>query len=187
MAKVLLELAGSIKDRCCCSHDILSDNLHEALQELNAAIKAQPRVFLGSNHGETHDVLRVASAAAQQKPNKESGISLSSVKTDTSALLEFQSKRDTDHHSNDSDRKALRPTLSKIVITSLEFSEALPFAAFASLLVEMAVRLELVIEEVEELEKVACFKFQEKPNVDIIVTCKKNVPESLHLPSQAPE
>jgi hypothetical protein len=52
----------------------------------------------------------------------------------------------------------LRPTLSKIAITSLEFSQALPFAAFASLLVEMVVRLELVIEEVKNLEEAANFR-----------------------------
>lgn len=54
----------------------------------------------------------------------------------------------------------LRPTLSKIamITMSLEFSEALPFAAFASLLVETVARLDLVIEEVEELGRMASFK-----------------------------
>lgn len=57
------------------------------------------------------------------------------------------------------ERRMLRPQLSKIaVMTSLEFSEALPFAAFASLLVEMVARLDNVIEEVEELGRIACFK-----------------------------
>nr|BAC42966.1 unknown protein [Arabidopsis thaliana] len=57
------------------------------------------------------------------------------------------------------ERRMLRPQLSKIaVMTSLEFSEALPFAAFASLLVEMVARLDNVIEEVEELGRIASFK-----------------------------
>uniref|UniRef100_A0A1J3H995 Aluminum-activated malate transporter 14 n=1 Tax=Noccaea caerulescens TaxID=107243 RepID=A0A1J3H995_NOCCA len=55
--------------------------------------------------------------------------------------------------------RVLRQQLSKIVVmTSLEFSEALPFAAFASLLVEMVARLDNVIEEVKELGTIACFK-----------------------------
>ncbi|KAL0737264.1 hypothetical protein Bca4012_013474 [Brassica carinata] len=57
------------------------------------------------------------------------------------------------------ERRILMKQLSRIVVlTSLEFSEALPFAAFASLLVEMVARLDNVIEEVEELGTVACFK-----------------------------
>jgi len=36
--------------------------------------------------------------------------------------------------------------MSKIAITSLEFSEALPFAAFASLLVETVAKLDLIID-----------------------------------------
>ncbi|CAN8319945.1 unnamed protein product [Cochlearia groenlandica] len=39
-----------------------------------------------------------------------------------------------------------------------EFSEALRFAAFASLVVEMVASLDNVIEEVEELGRIACFK-----------------------------
>ncbi|XP_058225054.1 aluminum-activated malate transporter 14-like [Rhododendron vialii] len=49
-------------------------------------------------------------------------------------------------------------TTSKTVITRLEFSEALPFSAFVSLLIETVAQLDLVIEEVEELAKVAHFK-----------------------------
>lgn len=61
--------------------------------------------------------------------------------------------------SKDSEhRRMLRPTLSKIFMTSLEFSEALPFAAFASLLVEAVARLQHVIEEVEELGRSAHFQ-----------------------------
>ena len=57
------------------------------------------------------------------------------------------------------ERRILMKQLSRIVVmTSLEFSEALPFAAFASLLVEMVARLDNVIEEVEELGTSACFK-----------------------------
>ncbi|KAJ6389078.1 hypothetical protein OIU77_027436 [Salix suchowensis] len=60
--------------------------------------------------------------------------------------------------SEASEGKALRPQLGRTAITSLEFSEALPFAAFASLLVETVARLDNVIEEVEELGRIARFK-----------------------------
>jgi hypothetical protein len=78
--------------------------------------------------------------------------------------------------------------MSKIAITSLEFSEALPFAAFASLLVETVAKLDLIIDEVEELGRLACFKeytpgdefsiSSEKPRVDVLEN---------HLPSHGVE
>lgn len=79
----------------------------------------------------------------------------------------------------------LRPQLSKIAITSLEFSEALPFAAFASLLVETVARLDNIIEEVEELGNVAGFK-EYKPDENIDITCEApRVDVALnHLPSE---
>lgn len=94
-------------------------------------------------------------------------------RTDAFDLLGWRSKKPEDL-SKDPNSKSLRRTLSKIAITSLEFSEALPFAAFASLLVEMALRLELVIEEVEELGRIANFKdHHEESNIKINVTCEK--------------
>ncbi|KAK1262780.1 Aluminum-activated malate transporter 12 [Acorus gramineus] len=153
VSKVLMELASSMKQRRRCSPDVLSDHLHESLQDLNAAIKSQPRLFIS--------------------PNRPANTVLSSMKTDPFALLEWRTKRDHPNHpkGDATDRKAmLRPTLSKIAITGLEFSEALPFAAFASLLVETAARLELVIEEVEELGRVAGFReYTEDGGVDVVV------------------
>lgn len=87
----------------------------------------------------------------------------------------------------------MRPQLSKLAITSLEFSEALPFAAFASLLVETVARLDLVIEEVQELGRVAKFKeFRDGVDDNHVVVvvnkcdgCKveKNAADLNHLPS----
>ncbi|KAF6134192.1 hypothetical protein GIB67_013589 [Kingdonia uniflora] len=90
----------------------------------------------------------VATAAANKKGDEDSGgVPLSSVKTeDSSVLLECRSKR----------------------LASLEFSEALPFAAFASLLVEMMVRLDLVIGQVDELERRANFKEMKDNNEEVV-------------------
>ncbi|XP_077235271.1 aluminum-activated malate transporter 12-like [Tasmannia lanceolata] len=184
VAKVLLELADSIRNRRLCFPDVLSDKLHEALRDLNAAFKSQPRLFLGSNQAHATSMLVAAAAAAERKVDKEHGVSLSSVKTDSSALIEWKrrSKRSIDQ-CKDSDRKMLRPTLSKIAITSLEFSEALPFAAFASLLLEMVARLDVVIEEVEELGRKACFReFTEKLDIKIQGNCQKNAERPLKPP-----
>ncbi|PIA32716.1 hypothetical protein AQUCO_04400128v1 [Aquilegia coerulea] len=187
LSKVLMELADSIRHRRRCAPGLLSDNLHAALQDLNNTIKSQPRLFLGSNSNQTTNMIALAAAAANQKHEKDSGVSLSSVKTDTSALIEWKTRRVTDQ----SERKVLRPTLSKLAITSLEFSEALPFAAFASLLLEMVVRLDLVIEQVEELGKVAHFK-EFKSDIEIIIAreksqreCRRELPPN--LPSQGIE
>jgi hypothetical protein len=175
VSKVLIELSNSIRNRRHCSPEILSDHLHEALQDLNTAIKSQPRLFLGPKHKHNHanNMLKLAAAQVEQgRQGKTSGFSLSSVKTDSSALLDWKTKRDSLMQSKENERKSLRPQLSKIAITSLEFSEALPFAAFASLLVETVAKLDLVIEEVEELGRLACFK-EFTAGDEIVVTCEE--------------
>ncbi|KAM7272666.1 hypothetical protein ACFE04_027329 [Oxalis oulophora] len=164
VTKALIELANSIKNRRHCSPEILSDHLHEALQDLNTAIKSQPRLFLGSRSHHSRKMLALAAAHAQ----KHNEVSISSVKTDSSALHDWKYKRSR----HEKETKVLRPQLNKIA--SLEFSEALPFAAFASLLVEIVARLDNVIEEVEELGRIACFKeFVTGRNDDHIVDMKK--------------
>lgn len=173
VSKVLIELSNSIRNRRHCSPEILSDHLHEALQDLNNAIKSQPRLFLGSKHKHNHanNMLKIAAAQVGQH-GKASGFSLSSVKTDSSALLEWKTKRDSLMQSKENERKSLRPQLSKIAITSLEFSEALPFAAFASLLVETVAKLDFVIEEIEELGRLSGFK-EFRAGDEIVVTCEE--------------
>ncbi|KAJ0240643.1 Aluminum-activated malate transporter 13 [Hirschfeldia incana] len=245
ICKVLSELAASIQNRRHCSPEILSESLQVALQDLNSAIKSQPKLFLGSNGdgnvsqgnsgrhnnqnvpvsphinidandaishqnetglqnsdvpiqnigtprgknksrfgpnsgvphqnetgsplGQNSDVplQNTATPRGENKsrfsqtagtPRGERGSrfgpdgasSFSRLRADT---LERRSAGAT------GERRILMKQLSRIVVmTSLEFSEALPFAAFASLLVEMVARLDNVIEEVEELGTVACFK-----------------------------
>ncbi|KAM3266852.1 aluminum-activated malate transporter 12 [Capsicum annuum] len=162
VTKALKELGDSVRYRRHCSPEILSDHLHEALQDLNNAIKSQPKLFIGSKNNTNTNKLTLATTVVSKGQSgalNSRRVSLSSVKTDTSALLEWKSKlRGITTHENTKENKSLRPTLSKIAITSLEFSEALPFAAFASLLVEIVARLDLVIEEVEELGRIAHFK-----------------------------
>jgi hypothetical protein len=72
------------------------------------------------------------------------------------------------------------------IITSLEFSEALPFAAFTSLLVEMVAKLDHVMDKVEELGKMSHFReFRDDDYDEIVLTCEKpkmNTAEN-HLPS----
>ncbi|XP_022757548.1 aluminum-activated malate transporter 12-like [Durio zibethinus] len=173
VTKALMELANSIRNRRHCSPEILSDHLHEALQDLNTAIKSQPRLFLGSNNNQATNMLALEAAhAARHKQEKDHGVSLSSVKTDSSALLEWKTNR-VSEQAKENERKVLRPQLSKTVITSLEFSEALPFAAFASLLVEIVARLDNVIEEVEELGSIACYKEFNPDDDEITGTCEK--------------
>lgn len=86
----------------------------------------------------------------------------------------------------EAERKVLRSQMSKLAITSLEFSEALPFAAFASLLVETVAKLDLVIEEVEELGRLGCFK-EYRDGDEFSVVCEKPRVDVLenHLPSHA--
>lgn len=198
VSKALKELAESIRSRRQCSPEILSDHLHQSLSDLNTALKSQPRLFLGPNTNQsTNNILAnlaAADATAPQKLEKHFGPSskLSSFKTDSSALIEWKSRRASEQ-AKENERKVLRPTLSKIAIMSLEFSEALPFAAFASLLVETVARLDLVIEEVEELGRVARFKeYRDGADDDHVVVVvnncegrkvEKNAGDLNHLPS----
>lgn len=181
-----MELADSIRNRRHCSPEILSDHLHEALHDLDVALRSQPKLFLGPNSSNNNMLALHAATSASSRQR-----SLSSVKTDTSALLEWKSKRgsstEQSNNKESAERKVLRPTLSKLAITSLEFSEALPFAAFASLLVELVARLDLVIEEVEELGRLGNFK-EFHPGDELVVICDKqkinNVrPLDNHLPT----
>ncbi|XP_075509838.1 aluminum-activated malate transporter 12-like [Primulina tabacum] len=192
VTKALMELAESIKNHRQCSPEILSDHLHQALQDLDTALKSQPRLFLGSKATNAKtNMYALAAATAREKSSQNYGASLSSVKTDTSALLKWKSQR-VREQGKEADKKMLRPTLSKISVTSLEFSEALPFAAFASLLVEAVARLDLVIEEVEELGRVANFREFDSSNDRVVVICQKPemgnaAPSKNNLPSHGPE
>ncbi|KAL1371012.1 hypothetical protein HN51_001239 [Arachis hypogaea] len=185
VTKALIELGNSIRNRRHCSPEILSDHLHEALQDLNTAIRSQPRLFLGANDTQAKNMLAMAAAqAGETKPSKSS---LPTVKTDSSALSNWKSKRACNEQAGNKEpeRKVLRHQLSKIAITSLEFSEALPFAAFASLLVEIVAKLDLVIGEVEELGTLASFKEYRAGDEKIDVKCEKPRLDVLenHLPS----
>nr|XP_004244701.1 aluminum-activated malate transporter 12-like [Solanum lycopersicum] len=186
VAKALKELGDSIRYRRHCSPEILSDHLHEALQDLNKAIKSQPKLFIGSKNNTNKLTLATVVSKGQSGALNSRRVSLSSVKTDTSALLDWKSKLRGGSSTTTNENSKLRPTLSKIAITSLEFSEALPFAAFASLSVEIVARLDLVIEQVEELGRIAHFKeYNDDDNVELVVVeiDKKN---SRTLPNQLP-
>ncbi|CAE6215653.1 unnamed protein product [Arabidopsis arenosa] len=146
ICKVLSELSESIQNRRHCSPEILSDSLEAALKDLNSTIKSQPKLFLGSNlHRQT-----------VEQNDTVSPLPLNSV-------VSLSSLRSVKKSAATGEKRRLRKQLSKIaVMKSLEFSEALPFAAFASLLMEMVARLDTVIDEVEELGTIACFKEYDK-------------------------
>ncbi|RAL52090.1 hypothetical protein DM860_014917 [Cuscuta australis] len=175
VSKALRELGNSIRNRRHCSPEILSDNLDKALQDLNSAIKSQPRLFLGRGGRSTTSNNTASSNSAGEQHVMSKPASLSRVKTDTSALMEWKkSKKEAKEDAAEKRAAAvsLRPTLSKVaMITSLNFSEALPLAAFASLLVELVARLEIVMEEVEELGRIAHFEeFNDGGDDDGVIT-----------------
>ncbi|WVZ79054.1 hypothetical protein U9M48_026681 [Paspalum notatum var. saurae] len=162
VVKVLQELAVSMKHHRRCAPDVLSDHLHEALQDLNSAIRSQPRLFLGSKHACAANRRMLMELNSGKLSSASRATSLQSCKTDATAAALSETTKPAGAGDQPPERNErsnmLRPTLSKIAVTSLEFFEALPFAAFASLLVEMVVRLELVIEEVKNLERAANFR-----------------------------
>ncbi|KAJ1436359.1 Aluminum-activated malate transporter [Sesbania bispinosa] len=125
-------------------------------------------------------------AQSEQKHEEDSRILTSSVKCDSSNLtVECKTKESSGELSMEGQKKALRPLLSKLATTSLEFSEALPFAAFTSMLVEMVAKLDHVIDAVEDLGKLACFREFRDDDVEIFVTCERPKTNIFHndLPS----
>ncbi|KAG7952478.1 hypothetical protein I3843_12G061100 [Carya illinoinensis] len=188
VAKVLMELADSIRKRCHFSSEILSDHLQEALKDLNTAITSQPRLFFGSNINQDSNMLAVVAAAhASQEHQKDSRVSLSSGKTELFTLLEGKNRR-VSEQSKEAERKFLSRLSSKTAITSLEFSEALPFAAFASLLVEIVAKLDHIIEEVEELGRKACFKeYKHGDHIVVISERPQIIVAQNNFPSQGTE
>ncbi|CAH8278056.1 unnamed protein product [Arabidopsis lyrata] len=183
ICKVLSELSENIKNRRQCSPEILSDSLEAALKDLNSTIKSQPKLFLGSNlhsnitnkhlNGDvshyndtnSHDIV------SYHNDNNSNGCVLGQTveQNDTvsplplNSVVSLSSLRSVKKSAATGEKRRLRKQLSKIaVMKSLEFSEALPFAAFASLLMEMVARLDTVIDEVKELGTIACFKEYDK-------------------------
>ncbi|KAM0059805.1 putative aluminum-activated malate transporter [Helianthus debilis subsp. tardiflorus] len=174
----LMELANSIRNRRHSSPEILTERLQQALQDLNTALKSQPRLFLGPNSpNNTSKMLAYVAATARQKLERHPSSLKPDSNPNTPTLFDRKSKG-----GNEAERRVLRPTLSKLAITSLEFSEALPFAAFVALLVELVARLDRVIEEVEELGRVACFK-EFKHGDEVIVDVEKRTPTEINLPN----
>ncbi|RDX70476.1 Aluminum-activated malate transporter 12, partial [Mucuna pruriens] len=174
VSKVLRELANSIRDNRQFSPQKLSNNLKEALQDLDNALKSQPQLVLGSRNGRSTststNTVEAVPPQADQKLEEDSRMSLSSVRNDSFSPRGCKSKE----HSREQLKKVLRPQLSKIAIVSLQFSEALPFAAFTSLLVELVAKLDRVMDEVEELGRMAHFReFKDDDGDEIVVTCDK--------------
>ncbi|CAI9274706.1 unnamed protein product [Lactuca saligna] len=176
VTRSLMELAYSIKNRRHCSLELLTEPLQQALQDLDVALKSQPRLFLGPNTAQnTPKILAMLTSTAKQKYEHH----FSSINMDSPTSIDRKPKG-----APDGAGKFLRPSLSKFAITSLEFSEALPIAAFVALLVELVARLDLVIEEVEELGRVACFK-EFKCGDDVILDVDRRKSTEINLTSFA--
>lgn len=174
VSKALRELANSIRNKRQFCPQVLSENLNEALQNLNNDLKSQPQLFVGSNNGR--------SAVAVANSEEDTRFSFSSVRSDCSSMFEYKSRELSGELSMEGHKKVLKPLRSKIAMASLEFSDALPFAAFTSMLVEMVTKLDHVIDAVEVLAKLSRFR---EFSDEIVVTCEK--PKIVHndLPSYA--
>ncbi|CAK9143391.1 unnamed protein product [Ilex paraguariensis] len=143
VVKVLTELAEAIKNHHHCSPHI-SDHLHEALEELDTLIKTQPQMFLASNPVQKTEAGKPLELLGWQSLSPEQVMNVDGMVTNT--------------------------TPNKIMNTCLDFSETLAIAAFVSVLLETVARLDLVIEEVEELGKVAHFKEFHEEHMEIVIT-----------------
>jgi hypothetical protein len=176
-------MANSIRKKHQFSLQTLSNNLNEVLQDLDNALKSQPQLLLGSRNSRSRTPITPktstkATAHNDNRLDEETRLSLSSIKSDCcSPVIGSKSKEHSREQIKEGQRqkKVLRPQLSKIIITSLEFSEALPFAAFTSMLVEMVAKLDHVMDKVEELGRMSHFReFRDgDDDENIVVTCER--------------
>ncbi|KAL7607800.1 hypothetical protein Lser_V15G10196 [Lactuca serriola] len=176
VTKSLMELACSLRNRQHCSPELLTESLRQALQDLDTALKSQPRLFVGTNTP-YHPPEMLSTLASTERQKFENH--LSSINTYAPISIDRKPKG-----VSEGERRVLRPTLSKFAITSLDFSETLPIAAFVALLVELVARLDLVIEEVEELGRVACFK-EFKHGDNVILDIDTRTKREINLPNFA--
>jgi len=181
VSKVLRVMANSIRKKHQFSLQTLSNNLNEVLQDLDNALKSQPQLLLGSRNSQSRTPItpKTSTKTTAHNDNKleeETRLSLSSIKSDCCSPVGSKSKEHSREQIKEGQRqkKVLRPQLSKIIITSLEFSEALPFAAFTSMLVEMVAKLDHVMDKVEELGRMSHFReFRDGDDENIVVTCER--------------
>ncbi|XLT10752.1 hypothetical protein HN51_056545 [Arachis hypogaea] len=126
--KILKELSNSIKDKRQVCPHILNNGLNKALEDLNNALKSQPQLHFSHTLS-----ARMRAQGPPLPPDSDDG---------------------------QMPMPQLSKTMSKTmsVIVGLEFSEALPLAAFTSLLLDMVAKLEYVIDEVELLGRMAHFR-----------------------------
>lgn len=196
VSNVLRIMANSIRKKHQFSLQVLSNNLNEALQNLDNALKSQPQLLLGSRNGGSRTLISPKTPKTPRTPtsykHEETRASLSRVKSDCCSPTGSKSKEHSREQTKEGQvhQKVLRPQLSKIIITSLKFSEALPFAAFTSLLVEMVAKLDHVMDKVEELGRMSHFReFKDDDDESIVVTCerpKMNIVDN-ELPSYGAE
>eukprot|EP01018_Ginkgo_biloba_P034045 Gb_21421 [translate_table: standard] len=146
-SRVLQEIADSIREmrRCECA-ETLMEELEIAVKELNASFRAQPKLFVDSKNLLVH---QIPESPMQSTPANNAPADLENEESTKRLCRRFQS-----WHCG----LSAQPALNSSSRAGVEFSEALPLATFASLLVEIVVRLEHVIEAVEELAKLAKFK-----------------------------
>lgn len=182
VAQVLRQLAESI--RCmkkCPPSQSLMENVHHAVQELNASFGLQPKLFrviqpLYSPHNnhftaETIDITSNTSKVKEVpdhqivdilKDTERSNISEEDKQKPSSVLLLQIPKDYFDSPANVSDNACesnyISSTSGDHYMPKCTYAETLPLAAFASLLMEIAARLEHVIEAVQELGKLADFQ-----------------------------
>eukprot|EP01018_Ginkgo_biloba_P034044 Gb_21420 [translate_table: standard] len=147
-SRVLQEIADSIREmrRCECA-ETLMEELEIAVKELNASFRAQPKLFVESKKLLVHQI--------PENPMQSTQADNAPVDLEIEESTNLLCRRFQSWHSGSSVRQPLLNSRSR---AGVEYSEALPLATFASLLVETVVRLEHVIEAVEELAKLAKFK-----------------------------
>lgn len=182
VAHVLRQLAESIRSmEQCPPSQILMQNLHDAVQELNTAFCLQSKLFHISqplcctdpciSTAKTTN-LNVNPTQTEQEPDPEPIQIFKDVKQNviydqdqhqsnselSSEELDSPARRQYIYNERKQSLSAVTGRLSMKERYGVEFAEALPLAAFASLIMEIVARLEHVIEAVHELGKLAAFK-----------------------------
>ncbi|GLJ39485.1 hypothetical protein SUGI_0806610 [Cryptomeria japonica] len=180
VAEILHELAESIKDmKQCRPREALMESLYVAVEEMHTSFCFLPRICyqiqsLYNPHQSPLEGTNIhvnpthqSSQTMEASPQHHKLIQGLKDNAHVNTSIETNGKEDCNSESTYVDMKEQGPTVNGVeenhvmlVVDKYKtsFSEAVPLAMFASLLIEIVARLELVIESVQDLGKLGGFK-----------------------------
>ncbi|KAH9302670.1 hypothetical protein KI387_014253 [Taxus chinensis] len=203
-AKLLRELSCSIKHMRSCDSQTMMEDLLVALKDLQVGLHVLPKLFMDSDRWHIGKIEENGEIDGQEEPMNTNGLITKAEMRCSSARLE-ESKpavlfRRVVSLQEQYDGQVATQTQTKAHIStsfndakargqSTEYAGELPLATFAWLVVEIVVRIQHVVEVVDELSRLARFKpcipYQRRPSKPSMKVSPSETPRTRILDSHA--